>query len=503
MAKAEEPKPLPTKEDYIEFPSAVVARLVKGPANSYLNKIESIFDVRITHSQQADLQKPYPKDPKQGLTQRYKIKGVVSDVDLVKSLLKDMAHEATVLAEKENLRDKIGVNITHFQFIEQHISVAIPGYASRRGEEKRMQRIAMQAANVAAEQVRRTFTVAEGATKHAGTTAAAEKKPASPASEKPELAAPPAIAPSVKKFLSAMPEFAPRNASQAILKTSLEDPSIAVALALGAAGGGKSFVPLYHGFEKVRLGQAEYVALFRPRTTMGGSDFGAVGGDASKKMNPYMGAQEENIFKITGLTSAELVKRGVLTLDTGDMSRGRTINDAVYIIDEAQNFTVSSLNGLSTRIGEKTQMVIGGDISAHQNDLRHEQSGLPPLVAHFVNDGLKNPDAADILSVVRYGNQDSRARSKALPIILRALSTPPEGFIAVETGSRLKPDQLRNIEKNRQLADKLSEEFSVVTENRFGGAAAIRWPEIAGHLGIQQMTFLKDRRFKEDKPQIA
>lgn len=517
MAKAEQSTPLPTKEEYIEFPSVVVARLVKGPANSYLNKIESIFDVKVVHNQTMESQKPSQRDPKQNSTQRYKIKGVVSDVDLVKSLLKDVAHEATLLAEKENLRDKNAVNIAHFQSIEQHLSVAIPGYASRRGEEKRMQRVATAAASVAAEQVRRAFTTVNPNSPPAQSSRSAAVSPdlsvvnnQKPETEKPALAAPPKISPSAKRLLAGMPEFMPRNTSQAILKTSLEDTavtggdaSITIAFALGAAGGGKSFVPLYHGFEQVRRGMAEYVALFRPRATMGGSDLGAVGGDAQKKMYPYLAAQEENILKITGKTGAELVTSKLLILDTGDTSRGRTINNAVLIIDEAQNFGYPSLKGLSTRIGEKTQMVIGGDISAHQNDLRHEQSGLPPLAAHIISDALENPDAAKILSVVRYSNEDSKARSATLPIILRALSTAPAGFVQVETGSRLKPDQIRDIERNRQLADRLSQEFSVITENRFAAQAAIRWPEIAGHLSIRQAPPLDGRRYEGPESQIA
>jgi len=474
--KPEQPEPLPTKEVFFEFPSVVVARLVKNKSASFFDKIRSVFEVEINSK------------PNENCPYRYSLKGIVSDVDLVVSMLKDMSHEAVLLATKESLTTKHSVQDKQFEHMEQYSSIAFPGYASRRGEEKRMQRIALQAANTAADNVRRTFSVVAS-----GNVLSVAKSPAAPASKQGATAAlaAPAIPTARLKGLELTP-YEPRNQSSALLYTALRSNDTQIGGGIGPAGSSKTVTALFAGYEGVLRGEFGKVILFRPRVTTNRESIGAVKGDLRQKAMPYMEALESNFRLVTGEGMSNLMNRGVLEADTGDTVRGATLRNAFIIVDEAENFEVGQFKSIATRIGENSRMVFTGDISAHQSDLHLKESGLVHMIHYFNQKAEKSQAMRDGLSMVRFHPEDSKARHPFLTEIIGAYDEEVADYIPIRDKARNAHEkQLEaEIEHNRQLALRKLEILSSITENKYINTVRNHFPAIFG-TDIGKVTFLQ------------
>ncbi|KLI18427.1 phosphate starvation protein PhoH [Brachyspira hyodysenteriae] len=143
----------------------------------------------------------------------------------------------------------------------------------------------------------------------------------------------------------------------------------------GAAGTGKTFLSVAYAINLLAEGKIERLIITRP-VVEAGESLGYLPGDFKEKISPYMRPVYDALYSII---SADMISRyteeGKIEVAPLAYMRGRTLSRSFIILDEAQNTTISQMKMFLSRIGEKSKVVVTGDIS--QSDLpKNAQSGL-------------------------------------------------------------------------------------------------------------------------------
>jgi phosphate starvation-inducible PhoH-like protein len=144
---------------------------------------------------------------------------------------------------------------------------------------------------------------------------------------------------------------------------------------IGPAGTGKTFLAVAMAVEALNENRVQRLMLVRPAVEAG-EKLGFLPGDLSQKVDPYLRPLYDALYEMLGTERvAKLLERNVIEIAPLAYMRGRTLNDAFVILDEAQNTTVEQMKMFLTRIGFGATAVITGDLS--QIDLqRGQKSGL-------------------------------------------------------------------------------------------------------------------------------
>lgn len=177
--------------------------------------------------------------------------------------------------------------------------------------------------------------------------------------------------------------------------------SAIMTIVVGPAGTGKSYIAACVAAQMLLAGQIKRIVLARPAVEAGEEKHGFLPGDINKKMAPWARPIVDILRKRLGDNRVNaMILSGDLAVEPFTYMRGLTFDDAFIILDEAQNITVPQAKLFTTRIGERTKIVIDGDISHGQNDLEAKgiRSGLRALVE--IANGM--PD----VSVVTLTNDD-------------------------------------------------------------------------------------------------
>jgi len=153
----------------------------------------------------------------------------------------------------------------------------------------------------------------------------------------------------------------------------------ALVFGIGPAGTGKTWLAVAHAITLFERKEVDRIVLSRPAVEAG-ERLGFLPGDMREKVDPYLRPIYDALFD---LMDARIVERA---LQTGEIEiaplafmRGRTLSNAVVILDEAQNTTTMQMKMFLTRLGENSRMIVTGDPS--QVDLPHGQtSGLAEAV---------------------------------------------------------------------------------------------------------------------------
>ena len=146
-------------------------------------------------------------------------------------------------------------------------------------------------------------------------------------------------------------------------------------LGLGPAGTGKTFLAVACAVDALERNTVQRLVLTRPAVEAG-ERLGVLPGDLAQKIDPYLRPLYDALYDLLGFESTQkLFERGTIEIAPLAFMRGRTINNAFIILDEAQNTTPEQMKMFLTRIGFGSRAVITGDLS--QVDLpRGAQSGL-------------------------------------------------------------------------------------------------------------------------------
>ena len=144
---------------------------------------------------------------------------------------------------------------------------------------------------------------------------------------------------------------------------------------VGPAGTGKTYLAVAKAVEALELEQVSRLVLTRPAVEAG-EKLGFLPGDLAQKVDPYLRPVYDALYEMMGFDKVEkLIARHVIEVAPLAYMRGRTLNHAFVILDEAQNTTPQQMKMFLTRIGFGTKAVITGDIT--QTDLPgHQASGL-------------------------------------------------------------------------------------------------------------------------------
>lgn len=147
----------------------------------------------------------------------------------------------------------------------------------------------------------------------------------------------------------------------------------------GPAGTGKTFLAVVVAVQALLANQFERLILTRPAVEAG-ERLGFLPGDLQQKVNPYLRPLYDAINEFIDPEKVpSLIERGVIEVAPLAYMRGRTLNNAFVIVDEAQNTTPSQMKMVLTRLGFRSRMVITGDMT--QTDLPlNQQSGLTVAV---------------------------------------------------------------------------------------------------------------------------
>ena len=148
-----------------------------------------------------------------------------------------------------------------------------------------------------------------------------------------------------------------------------------ITFGIGPAGTGKTYLAVAMAVATLKRGEVERIILTRPAVEAGES-LGFLPGDLKEKVDPYLRPIYDALNSIFGADHTErLMDRGVIEIAPLAYMRGRTLDNAFVILDEAQNTTSAQMKMFLTRLGFGAKMVVNGDVS--QIDLpRGAKSGL-------------------------------------------------------------------------------------------------------------------------------
>jgi len=205
-----------------------------------------------------------------------------------------------------------------------------------------------------------------------------------------------------------------RTANQKKLVEAFNDNDLV--FAIGPAGSGKTYTAIALAVRALKTKQIRKIILSRPAVEAG-EKLGFLPGDMKEKIDPYLqplyDALEDMIppFKLK-----EYIENNIIQIAPLAFMRGRTLNDAVIILDEAQNTTKPQIKMFLTRLGLNGKMIVTGDIT--QIDLPHtQQSGL--IHAMHVLNGIKG------IATVEFNKKDI-VRHKLVQQIVEAYEKEDE-----------------------------------------------------------------------------
>ena len=186
----------------------------------------------------------------------------------------------------------------------------------------------------------------------------------------------------------------PQSDNQRALMAAMERHSLTVAL--GPAGTGKTYLAITAAVEAFDAGRVGRIVLTRPAIEAGES-LGFLPGDLHEKLAPYLRPLYDALNeRIGGKRVRQLISEGAIEIAPVAYMRGRTLNNAFIVIDEAQNCTYGQIKMLVTRLGWHSTMVLTGD--PDQSDLLDGLSGLADIANRL--------DAVADIAVIRLNDRD-------------------------------------------------------------------------------------------------
>lgn len=197
------------------------------------------------------------------------------------------------------------------------------------------------------------------------------------------------------QLLTSKGECRGRTAQQINYLQAIRDHDITIAT--GPAGTGKTYLAVASAVDAFERDQFERIILTRPAVEAG-ERLGFLPGDLSQKVDPYLRPLYDALYELMGFDKVtRLLERGRIEVAPLAFMRGRTLNRAFIILDEAQNTTPEQMKMFLTRVGLGSKAVVNGDLT--QVDLaRDVQSGLKQA-----NEVLRQVHG---ISLIQFGQED-------------------------------------------------------------------------------------------------
>ncbi len=182
-------------------------------------------------------------------------------------------------------------------------------------------------------------------------------------------------APQAARDQSYVKNVAPKSAGQAKLMEAID--TFNLVCALGPAGTGKTYLAIAKAVEALRAGKIGRIVLCRPAVDAG-ENIGFLPGDMEDKLAPFLRPLYDALQdRLAPRQIKQMIVDGQIEIASVGFMRGRTLNNAFVVVDEAQNCTYTQLKMILTRLGWNSTMVVTGDPA--QSDLLPELSGLASI----------------------------------------------------------------------------------------------------------------------------
>ena len=193
--------------------------------------------------------------------------------------------------------------------------------------------------------------------------------------------------------------------------------------AVGPAGTGKTYLSIALAVKSLKAKEVKKIILSRPAVEAG-EKLGFLPGDMKEKIDPYLQPLYDSLEDmIPAVKLQDMVDKHIIQIAPLAFMRGRTLNDAIIILDEAQNTSTAQIRMFLTRLGMNSKMIITGDLT--QIDLPyHQKSGLKEAV-EILNDTegiaivkLSQKDIARhklVTKIVNAYDEHDKAKNKTTP----------------------------------------------------------------------------------------
>ena len=166
---------------------------------------------------------------------------------------------------------------------------------------------------------------------------------------------------------------------------------------IGPAGTGKTFLAVVYAAKQLRKGSVKRIVLTRPAVEAGES-LGFLPGDLKEKVDQYLRPLYDGLNTVLGREQTQrLIERGVIEIAPLAYMRGRTLDDAFVILDEAQNTTHAQMKMFLTRLGFGSKMVVTGD---------QTQIDLPKGVKSGLKEAVKKLSGVSGISIMKMDQSD-------------------------------------------------------------------------------------------------
>ncbi|KXT76020.1 PhoH family protein [Streptococcus sp. DD12] len=191
-----------------------------------------------------------------------------------------------------------------------------------------------------------------------------------------------------------------------------------VVFGIGPAGTGKTFLAVTLAVTALKRGQVKRIILTRPAVEAGES-LGFLPGDLKEKVDPYLRPVYDALYRILGKEqTTRLMERDTIEIAPLAYMRGRTLEDAFVILDEAQNTTIMQMKMFLTRLGFNSKMIVNGDTSqidlpgrvkSGLIDAKEKLQGISQIdFVHFsAQDVVRHPVVADIIKAYESEREDA------------------------------------------------------------------------------------------------
>lgn len=181
-----------------------------------------------------------------------------------------------------------------------------------------------------------------------------------------------------------------------------------IVFGIGPAGTGKTFLAVVMAVQALKTGKVKKIILTRPAVEAG-ENLGFLPGDLKEKVDPYLRPVYDALYTIYGVEhTTRLMERGVIEIAPLAYMRGRTLDDAFVILDEAQNTTIAQMKMFLTRLGFGSKMIVNGDktqidlprgVRSGLIDAESKLKGIPDIafVTFDAHDVVRHPVVARII----------------------------------------------------------------------------------------------------------
>ena len=286
------------------------------------------------------------------------------------------------------IRDSLGVSITHRDG-QIHVVGDDRAVAKATKALEELKQLVERRGSVGTDDVRRVLALVTGAN---------GVVPAQPTIDVPD----------------ATRQIRPRTAGQGRYVSAIRGHELV--FAVGPAGTGKTYLAVAMAVECLKRREIRRIVLVRPAVEAGES-LGFLPGDLQAKINPYLRPLLDALHE---MMDYELIKsymeRDVIEVVPLAYMRGRTLNEAFVILDEAQNTTVAQMKMFLTRMGEGSKIVVSGDIT---------QVDLPPSTRSGLVDAVHRLRKIRGVSIVELDESDIVRHRLVQEIVQAYDETPP------------------------------------------------------------------------------